>query len=298
MATQTNESPDPKKVFVIHGRNLRARDAMFEFLKSAGLQPIEWDAAVARAPGATPFIGDVLTQAFTDAQSVVALFTGDDIARLGNRFDQEEPTPQARPNVIFEAGMAFGRLPKRTVLVRLGDMRMPSDMAGLLFVSMNNSLEKRKAMLKRLQSAGCQVDTNLNEDWQTRGDFESCVQPPDKATGKRNLLLSLLASAIIVTILVAAYWTLATKPQVLASVKFAGSIKPQKPGIIVGIVAGAMTATDSDGNYQIDVPKAEQGSYVGVVFDFGENRTRIQSIPVSNVDPGKGAGVFNYAFIQ
>jgi hypothetical protein len=33
-------SPDPRSVFVVHGRNRQARDAMFSFLRALGLQPI------------------------------------------------------------------------------------------------------------------------------------------------------------------------------------------------------------------------------------------------------------------
>jgi predicted nucleotide-binding protein len=32
---------DPRKVFVIHGRNELARKALFDFLRSIGLDPIE-----------------------------------------------------------------------------------------------------------------------------------------------------------------------------------------------------------------------------------------------------------------
>jgi hypothetical protein len=36
-----NGMSDPSAVFVIHGRNLLARDAMFSFLRALGLRPIE-----------------------------------------------------------------------------------------------------------------------------------------------------------------------------------------------------------------------------------------------------------------
>ena len=36
-----------ERVFVVHGRNAEARNAMFTFLRSIGLKPIEWDQAIA-----------------------------------------------------------------------------------------------------------------------------------------------------------------------------------------------------------------------------------------------------------
>ena len=46
---------------------------------------------------------------------------GDDLAKLRDIYlikdeKPEEFTPQARPNVLFEAGMAFGRNPDKTKL--------------------------------------------------------------------------------------------------------------------------------------------------------------------------------------
>ena len=116
--------PDPKKVFVIHGRNDDdARRAMGAFLRSIGLEPIEWSQALETAGGGSPFIGDIVDKAFDSAQAILALLTGDDLARIGTRYGVEALTPQPRSNVIFEAGMAFGRVPNRTVLVALGRVR-------------------------------------------------------------------------------------------------------------------------------------------------------------------------------
>ena len=115
-----------RKVFVVHGRNEPARTAMFSFLRSIGLQPIEWSQAVAATGEASPYIGTVLDSAFEAAQAVVVLMTPDEIAYLrpeyssGESDPECEPGAQGRPNVLFEAGMAMGRDPKRTVLVELG----------------------------------------------------------------------------------------------------------------------------------------------------------------------------------
>ena len=125
-----------RKVFVVHGRNELARVAMFEFLRSIGLQPIEWSQAVAATGEASPYIGTVLDSAFEAAQAVVVLMTPDEIAYLRDEYSSDdsdperEPAAQARPNVLFEAGMAMGRDPTRTVLVELGALRPFSDIAG------------------------------------------------------------------------------------------------------------------------------------------------------------------------
>lgn len=128
--------PDLRKVFVVHGRNDQLRRAMFEFLRAIGLNPIEWSVAVWMTGTGTPYIGDVLDVAFTQAKAVVVLLTPDEVAYLqaayGSHPDDPDtqPAPQARPNVLFEAGMALGRHPRCTVLVEVGEMRAFSDIAG------------------------------------------------------------------------------------------------------------------------------------------------------------------------
>src|SRR5262249_26011695 len=106
---KTNMSANPKKVFVIHGRNNKIRDSMFNFLRAIGLTPIEWSQAISSTGSAAPSIIQTLTTAFSEAQAVVALFTGDDEAKLMDQYikahdpDHEKNlTPQARPNVLFE----------------------------------------------------------------------------------------------------------------------------------------------------------------------------------------------------
>ena len=54
---QTRPPTDPHKVFVVHGRNLKARDAMFIFLGAIGLDPIEWSEATKATGKPSPYIG-------------------------------------------------------------------------------------------------------------------------------------------------------------------------------------------------------------------------------------------------
>jgi predicted nucleotide-binding protein len=168
---------DAQTVFVVHGRNTAARDAMFAFLRSIGLKPLEWIEA-ARATGKpAPYIGEVLDKAFALARAVVVLMTPDDEARLLERFrGADEPdyeiklTPQARANVLFEAGMAMGRSANRTVLVEVGTIRPFSDIGGRHVLRLNDSTERRQEFADRLELAGCPVNLK-GTDWHRAGDF-------------------------------------------------------------------------------------------------------------------------------
>lgn len=174
-----------EKVFVVHGRNAAARDAMFAFLRSLGLKPIEWDQAVALTGKGSPYIGEVLDVAFDEGQAIVVLLSPDDIAYLRREFasgddDPElEPLGQARPNVLFEAGMAMGRNADRTILVELGNLRPFSDVGGRHAIRMTESPQSRKSLAERLNTAGCAVDTS-GTDWLTVGDF---TPPPKPGNG-------------------------------------------------------------------------------------------------------------------
>jgi len=178
--------PDPRQVFVIHGRNESARKAMFGFLRSLGLQPIEWDQAVAFTGQGAPYVGEILDRAFERAQAVIVLLTGDDLARLGTRHltptdpgHESELTPQARPNVLFEAGMALARQPTRTILVELGRLRPFSDLYGRHTLKMGDGSAQRQALRDRLERAGCLVETTGRADWHHEGGFDAAIQSPD-----------------------------------------------------------------------------------------------------------------------
>ena len=172
---------DAREVFVVHGRNLVARNALFEFLRAIDLHPLEWSEVVTATAKPLPYIGEILDAAFSKAHAVVVLFTPDDEARLRQelRSDSEAPhetelTGQARPNVLFEAGMAMGRYAERTVLVELGSLRPFSDIAGLYVIRMDGSSQRRQELAQRLRVAGCPVKLD-GTAWHSAGDFHSVL---------------------------------------------------------------------------------------------------------------------------
>jgi predicted nucleotide-binding protein len=171
------QKPNGSRVFVIHGRNEGMRRALFDFLRAIGLKPIEWSEAVALTGKPTPYVGEILDAAMLYAQAIVVLFTGDDLVRLKDEFlwvndlaYERNTTPQSRPNVIFEAGLALGKYPDCTILVQIGNLRPFSDIAGRHFIRLKNSSKSRQELAQRLKLAGCEVDLS-GTDWHDAGLF-------------------------------------------------------------------------------------------------------------------------------
>jgi predicted nucleotide-binding protein len=110
-----------ERVMVVYGRDDAASVAMFDYLRALKLEPQEWGDLVRASESGAPYTGEVLDRALEIAQAVIVLFTPDDEARLKADLIRDDDSPvegelrgQPRPNVLFEAGLAFGRHPKRT----------------------------------------------------------------------------------------------------------------------------------------------------------------------------------------
>lgn len=182
------QMPDTQKVFVVHGRNGQLRDDFFAFLRALNLQPIEWSEALKLTGKATPYVGEALESAFKNAQAVIVLLSPDDEVRLSPALwkpkeDEIEKNiqMQARPNVLFEAGMAFGTHPDRTLLIEVGQVKAFSDVAGRHVVRLSDSSEKRNEIVERLRNAGCAVST-IGNDWLRIGSFKVVRESKKQST--------------------------------------------------------------------------------------------------------------------
>jgi predicted nucleotide-binding protein len=161
---------EPRAVFVVHGRDLVKRDALYDLLRALNLSPIEWEQAVQMTGSTSPTILEILRAGLNRAQAIVILMTGDDLARgnpdvVGEEGGQESPQPRA--NVLFEAGWAFGSAPQRTIVLEVGDLRGLSDLAGVHAVR-TSVPHWRGALSTRLETAGCAVDLS-GTDWLSAG---------------------------------------------------------------------------------------------------------------------------------
>jgi hypothetical protein len=136
------------------------------------------------------------------AHAVVVLMTGDDEARLLPQFittrDSKEevgPTPQARPNVLFEAGMALALWRDRTVLVSLGSLRPLSDLSGVHLVHMDDSTQRRQDLAERLMSAGCPAQLS-GRDWHKVGRFGEAAEFAERPAARTAPAAQMDAQAV------------------------------------------------------------------------------------------------------
>jgi predicted nucleotide-binding protein len=184
MTHSTEENMDKKAVMVIHGRDEDRVQGFFNLLRSMGLIPLEWGELATKTGVGAPYVGEVLDAAFTNAAAVVVLLTGDDLTILDPDYRRNDDQPfeaqltsQPRPNVLFEAGMAFAKHPEKTLLVQIGHIKPFSDIGGRYILKLDNSKEKRQELMTRLSKAGCDVCPDGGA-WLTVGNFD--VEPGKK----------------------------------------------------------------------------------------------------------------------
>lgn len=154
-----------QKVLVVHGRNRKIRNGIFQLLEEVGLEPLEWHEMVGKTGRGAPGMLEILSAGFKAANFILVLFTPDDEASLrpehvseGDADYEKTPMPQPRPNVLFEAGMAMALNPEHTVLVRFGAIRGLSDLSGLHFFELDDSVATRRRLLEHLKILGCELD--------------------------------------------------------------------------------------------------------------------------------------------
>ncbi|HEX5282030.1 MAG TPA: TIR domain-containing protein [Micropepsaceae bacterium] len=183
-ASKTKENT----VFVVHGRDSKLRDAMYEFLGAIGLKPREWGHAIraARGRGGNPYVNDAVSKIMEQAQAIVVMLSPDDDVHLKPQFvgptekaTEGRPRGQARPNVIFETGLAIGTHHRKTVIVQVGDVKPFTDIGGMHILRLSGTDASRHELANRLEDLGCKIDRG-GDHWLRAGDFTATP-----ANGKR-----------------------------------------------------------------------------------------------------------------
>ncbi len=143
-----------KNIFIVHGHNEAAKQAIARFLEKLELNPI----ILHEKPDA----GRTIIQKFEDYSDVgfaVILLTRDDIGyKKGN---PEDAKPRARQNVIFELGFFIAKLGHENVCALYEEgVELPSDIQGRLYVSMDPAEGWHMKLAREIKHSGIDIDMN------------------------------------------------------------------------------------------------------------------------------------------
>lgn len=141
-----------RRVFVVHGHDEAAREAVARFLEKIDLKPI----ILHEQPSQGRTIIEKV-EAHGDVGFVVVLLTPDDVG--GPNRDQMQRRP--RQNVLLELGYFIGRLGRsRVCALKRGEMEFPTDFAGVVWETFDDTGGWKQKLGRELQAAGFEIDWN------------------------------------------------------------------------------------------------------------------------------------------
>lgn len=144
--------PLTNRVFVVHGHDGEAREAVARFLEKIGFDPVILHEQANRSRTIIEKI-----EANHDVSFAVILLTPDDegCAKGGT------PEPRARQNVLLELGYFMAHLGRENVCaLKRGQVEIPSDFAGVVWEPMDDNGGWRASLARELEAAGHSIDWN------------------------------------------------------------------------------------------------------------------------------------------
>lgn len=146
------KAPLSRKVFIVHGHDDGAREAVARFLERIGLEAIILHE---QANQGRTVIEKVVAN--SDVGFAVVLLTPDDEGCVKGG----TPEPRARQNVLLELGYFIGRLGRDKVCaLKRGGLEIPSDFAGVVWEQMDNNGGWKQSLARELEAAGHDIDWN------------------------------------------------------------------------------------------------------------------------------------------
>lgn len=146
------------KVFIVHGHDQGLKTDVERFIHEIGLSPVVLHREADQ--------GATIIEKFekhSDVGYAFILLTPDEISFTVDQKDIEDSKrkkeSRARPNVIFEFGYFVGRLGRdRVCCLHRGDVVVPSDLDGLIYKKINDSIDSQAySIIRELKAAGYKI---------------------------------------------------------------------------------------------------------------------------------------------
>lgn len=143
------------EIFIVHGHDEEAKEKVARYVEKLDIE--------ATILHEQPNRGQTIIEKFEtharEAGYAIVLLTPDDIGAARDKANDLKP--RARQNVILELGYFMGKLGRNRVCVLYrGNVELPSDMHGIVYVSMNNPAEWQLRLAQEMKQAELPIDLN------------------------------------------------------------------------------------------------------------------------------------------
>lgn len=160
LASRVEQTPLPgsgderDEVFIVHGHDVAAREAVARFIEKIGACAIILDEQASRGKTVIEKF-----EAYSNVLFAVILLTPDDI--VDSSSFSNAPRYRARQNVIFELGYFLGRLGRaHFCILYKPELEIPSDLQGLVYIELDRANGWKISLAQELRQAGVRIDLN------------------------------------------------------------------------------------------------------------------------------------------
>ena len=155
LAPNTPKAPmDKSKVFIVHGHDNAAKEAVARFIEKIGLEAIILHE---QASSGNTIIEKI--EANSNVGFGIVLYTPCDLGVSQEKKD--ELKPRARQNVVFEHGYLIGKIGRKNVCALLkGDIETPNDISGVVYIKMEGEKEWKYKIADEMKACGYDIDLN------------------------------------------------------------------------------------------------------------------------------------------
>jgi len=142
------------KIFIVHGHDEQIKEMTARFIEKLGLEAVILHE---QANEGRTIIEKL--EKHTDVGYSIVLLSPDDVGAAIT--DKENLKPRARQNVLLELGYMAAKLGRTHVCaLKKGDVEIPSDLLGVLYIDIDTAGAWRLMLGRELKAAGLNVDLN------------------------------------------------------------------------------------------------------------------------------------------
>lgn len=145
---------DKSKVFIVHGHDDAAKEAVARFVERIGFEAIILHE---QASSGKTIIEKI--EANSNVGFAIVIYTPCDLGASQKQEDQLKP--RARQNVVFEHGYLIGKIGRENVCALVkGDIEKPTDISGVVYTPMDEAGGWKLAVANEMKESGYEVDLN------------------------------------------------------------------------------------------------------------------------------------------